>query len=290
MSDFHDEYKQLVDEVRVLVKKHARGNPPRLSLSQDTVDILSALNPSDEVSEPATAAGGTLPPASEATPQAVQKPESNSPDENQQEQAVEAKPISADMNTLTSLEDIAQLILSCTKCALHETRTKAVPGEGASNARLVFVGEAPGASEDAQGRPFVGRSGNLLTDMIEKGMQIPRAEVFICNVVKCRPPENRVPSPDEVRICEPYLLRQLDLLQPQVICALGAVAAQTLLKTNDPIFKLRGVWHNYHNIPLRVTYHPAYLLRNPPDKKKAWEDLQEIMKLMKDNENAHPDA
>ena len=178
------------------------------------------------------------------------------------------------------LQTVAAEVAVCTKCALSETRNNTVPGEGNMNAELVFVGEAPGANEDRTGHPFVGRAGNLLTDIIVKGMKMEREDVFICNVLKCRPPENRTPNPEEVFQCEPYLLRQLDAIQPKVICALGATAAQTLLKTNEPIKKLRGVWHNYHGIPFRVTYHPAYLLRNPPDKKKTWEDIQEILRVL----------
>jgi len=155
-----------------------------------------------------------------------------------------------------------------------------VAGEGNPEAALVFVGEAPGASEDRQGRPFVGRAGQLLTDIISNGMKMHRDDVFICNVLKCRPPENRNPNPEEIMHCEPYLLRQLDLIRPRVICALGAVAAHTLLKTDTAIGRLRGQWHAYHGIPLRVTYHPAYLLRNPADKVKAWEDIKEIMRFL----------
>ena len=178
------------------------------------------------------------------------------------------------------LQSVAEEVAVCTRCALSESRDHTVPGEGNMNADLVFVGEAPGASEDRTGRPFVGRAGGLLTDIIVKGMKMDREDVFICNILKCRPPGNRTPNPEEVSQCEPYLLRQLKALQPKVICALGATAAQTLLKTNDPIKKLRGIWHNYHGIPFRVTYHPAYLLRNPADKKKTWEDIQEIMRVL----------
>lgn len=179
------------------------------------------------------------------------------------------------------LDLINDEVKACTKCPLHKTRTQTVFGSGNPKAQLVFVGEAPGAEEDRQGLPFVGRAGQLLTDIIVKGMKMKREDVYICNVLKCRPPNNREPNPMEVFHCEPYLLRQLEIIKPKVICALGRVAAQTLLKTTDSIEKLRGKWHNYHGIPLRVTYHPAYLLRNPADKKKAWLDIQEIIKLLK---------
>lgn len=179
-----------------------------------------------------------------------------------------------------TLAGIADEVSACRLCPLHQTRKNTVPGEGDSRAALVFVGEAPGASEDAQGRPFVGRAGQLLTDIISKGMKMRREDVYICNVLKCRPPENRTPNPEEVMHCEPYLLRQLALIRPKVICALGSVAAQTLLKTNSPIFRLRGHWHDYHGIAFRVTYHPAYLLRNPSDKAKTWEDVKEILRYL----------
>lgn len=177
---------------------------------------------------------------------------------------------------LPSLEaDVSQ----CTKCPLAETRTQTVFGVGNPRAKLVFVGEAPGHDEDIQGEPFVGRAGQLLTDIIEKGMKLKRSDVYICNVLKCRPPNNRDPLPAEVEQCEPYLIRQLELIRPKVICALGTHAAQTLLKTNETIGRLRGKWHFYHGIPLRATYHPAYLLRSPGEKKKTWIDVKEIMKV-----------
>jgi DNA polymerase len=144
----------------------------------------------------------------------------------------------------------------------------------------VFVGEAPGENEDKQGIPFCGRSGDLLTDIIVKGMKMRREDVYICNVIKCRPPNNRDPLSAEKDACEPYLIRQLELVQPKVICALGGHAAKTLLKTDESTGRLRGKWHFYHGIPLRVTYHPAYLLRSPGEKKKTWEDIQEVMKVM----------
>ncbi|MCA1901294.1 MAG: uracil-DNA glycosylase [Candidatus Hydrogenedens sp.] len=173
-------------------------------------------------------------------------------------------------------------VKKCVKCPLHTERTQTVFGTGNPQAKLVFVGEAPGAEEDRQGLPFVGRAGQLLTDIIVKGMKMRREDVYICNVLKCRPPENRDPNPMEVFHCEPYLLEQLRLIKPKVICALGRIAAQTLLKTDAPTNELRGKWHNYHGIPLRVTYHPAYLLRNPKDKVKTWTDIQEIIKLLND--------
>ena len=182
----------------------------------------------------------------------------------------------------TLLEAIAQEIAQCAQCSLSETRQNTVPGHGNPSADLVFVGEAPGAEEDRTGLPFVGRAGDLLTDIIVKGMKMRREDVFICNVLKCRPPGNRDPNPLEVSMCEPFLIRQLEALQPKVIVALGRHAAQTLLRTTESTGRLRGRWHNYHGIPFRVTYHPAYLLRSPGEKKKTWEDIQEVMKVLSD--------
>jgi uracil-DNA glycosylase family 4 len=156
-------------------------------------------------------------------------------------------------------------------------RKNLVFGEGNSQADLVFVGEAPGEQEDRQGRPFVGRAGQLLTRIIE-AMGLTRNDVYICNILKCRPPGNRNPGADEIRACEPFLVKQLEVIQPKIICALGTFAARTLLKTDVPISVMRGKFHSYHGIKLMPTYHPAYLLRNPGAKKQVWEDVQRIMK------------
>ena len=164
----------------------------------------------------------------------------------------------------------------CTRCKLHKARNKIVFGDGNPNAELVFVGEGPGADEDAQGLPFVGRAGTLLTQMIE-AMGLQRKEVYICNVVKCRPPENRTPEPDEVLTCSPFLLRQIDVIKPKVIVCLGAVAAKTLLETTRGISHFRGEWQDWRGHKLMATYHPAYLLRNPPAKADVWKDLQKVM-------------
>jgi uracil-DNA glycosylase len=164
----------------------------------------------------------------------------------------------------------------CTRCKLHKGRKNIVFGDGNPKAELVFVGEGPGADEDAQGLPFVGRAGKLLTQMIE-AMGIARRDVYICNVVKCRPPENRTPERDEVATCSPYLLRQIDVLQPKAIVCLGSVAAQTLLETNRGISQFRGQWLEWRGRKLLATYHPAYLLRNPSAKGEVWKDLQKVM-------------
>jgi DNA polymerase len=178
-----------------------------------------------------------------------------------------------------SLPEILADIGDCTRCKLHRGRTKLVFGDGNPNAQLVFVGEGPGRDEDAQGLPFVGRAGKLLTQMIE-AMGLQREDVYICNVVKCRPPENRTPEKDEVQICSPFLLRQLDAIAPKVIVCLGSVAAQTLLETNRGISHFRGEWLDFRGRKLMATYHPAYLLRNPSAKGEVWKDLQKVMAVL----------
>jgi uracil-DNA glycosylase family 4 len=175
-----------------------------------------------------------------------------------------------------TLLKIREDIGDCTRCKLHKGRNKIVFGDGNPKARLVFVGEAPGADEDKQGLPFVGRAGKLLTQMIE-AMGLQRQDVYICNVVKCRPPENRKPEDDEVSTCSPYLLRQLDTIEPKVLVCLGAVAAQTLLETTRGISQFRGEWTDWRGHKLMATYHPAYLLRNPAAKADVWKDLQKVM-------------
>lgn len=167
----------------------------------------------------------------------------------------------------------------CTRCKLHRTRNKIVFGDGNPTAELVFVGEGPGADEDAQGLPFVGRAGKLLTQMIE-AMGLQRRDVYICNVVKCRPPGNRQPEKDEVDACSPFLHRQLDVIQPKAIVCLGATAAQTLLQTTRSISGFRGQWQDYRGFRLLATYHPAYLLRNPAAKGDVWKDLQKVMGVL----------
>jgi len=179
----------------------------------------------------------------------------------------------------SSLEEVRDDLGDCQRCKLCQDRTHIVFGAGNPRARLVFVGEGPGFEEDRQGLPFVGRAGQLLTKMIE-AIQMRREEVYICNVVKCRPPENRTPHEDEIAACSPFLLRQLAVLQPEVICCLGLTAAQTLLQVRTPIGRLRGKIHSFRGARLLATYHPAYLLRNPPAKRQVWEDLKRIRSLL----------
>jgi uracil-DNA glycosylase len=191
----------------------------------------------------------------------------------------EAELIPNAIEKLDSLDDLAKKVAKCTRCPLYETATKPVPGEGDPKAQLVCVGEAPGAKEDETGRPFVGQAGQLLTKILA-AIDLTREQVFICNVLKHRPPGNRNPRPEEVEACSPYLIRQLELIKPKVIVAFGTFAAQTLLNSKTPIGQLRGLVHKYHGIPLVVTYHPAALLRNPAWKRPTWEDVKLARRIL----------
>ena len=182
-----------------------------------------------------------------------------------------------DASAFSSLEEVYQSLEGCERCKLCKGRTNIVRGEGSTKPEIMFVGEAPGAKEDETGRPFIGRSGQLLTKMIE-AMGVKREDVFIANVVKCRPPENRAPKPDEVEQCRPFLEAQIKMLKPKMVVALGKTATANLLQTKEAIGELRGKIHSYQGTKLIVTFHPAYLLRNPPAEKDCWEDLQRAMK------------
>lgn len=248
-----DLFQEILHDTRVLVEKSARGRERKLSLSAEVVSLLEGM--------------------AQPSPTTTQEPHHF------------ASAISEDKEA--QLLALAKEVSECHKCVLSGTRSQTVFGVGNPNADLVFVGEAPGLNEDKQGIPFVGDAGKLLTTMIEKGMKIPRDSVYICNVIKCRPPENRDPNPDEVQSCEPYLLKQLEIIQPKVICTLGKYAAQTLLRSHESMGNMRGQWHDYNGIPLRATYHPSFLLRQAGNKEKekeyknkAWEDLKEIMHLL----------
>jgi uracil-DNA glycosylase family 4 len=189
-------------------------------------------------------------------------------------------PETAAVSPAESLDDIMQELGNCGRCSLGGSRKNLVFGVGNPQADLVFVGEAPGRDEDIQGIPFVGRAGELLTSMILR-MGFKREDVYICNVLKCRPPNNRDPLPSEIETCHPYLLRQLKSISPKVIVALGTFAAQTLLQTKEPISRLRGRFHDYHGIPLMPTFHPSFLLRNGPEMRwVVWEDMVQVLKLM----------
>lgn len=189
-------------------------------------------------------------------------------------------PIASKATPTRTLQEVRDEIGDCRRCKLCSTRKNIVFGTGSPHAALMFVGEAPGADEDAQGQPFVGRAGQLLTKMIE-AMGLSRETVYIANIIKCRPPENRNPQPDEIAACSPFLLKQIEAIRPKVICALGTFSAQTLLETQQKISALRGKFHDYHGVKLLPTFHPAYLLRNPNEKKTVWEDLKKIMEELK---------
>jgi DNA polymerase len=182
-------------------------------------------------------------------------------------------------NSEESLEQIRRDLENCVLCRLHKERSRIVFGTGNPKAELMFVGEAPGRDEDLQGEPFVGKAGQLLTRIIE-AMGYRRNDVYITNVVKCRPPDNRNPEENEVALCIPYLFRQIRAIKPKVICALGSVAAHALLKTKAPISEMRGRFYDFQGIPLMPTYHPAFLLRNPHKKREVWEDIKKIMSLL----------
>jgi|SRR5579859_246718 len=201
----------------------------------------------------------------------------DAPSGREQSAAKPALPVIEDKPA--ALKVIRDDIGDCTRCRLHQGRTKLVFGVGNVNAELMFVGEGPGADEDAQGEPFVGRAGQLLNNMIG-AMGLKREDVYIANVVKCRPPGNRTPEKDECDTCSPFLMRQIDVIKPKVIVALGAVAAKNLLALNDSMANLRGRWYDFRVSKLLVTYHPAYLLRDPRQKKEAWKDLQMAMKYL----------
>lgn len=180
--------------------------------------------------------------------------------------------------TLRQLQQEAQ---RCRRCPLHQTRTHLVFGEGDPHARLVFVGEAPGRDEDATGRPFIGAAGQLLTKIIE-AIGLKRQEVYICNILKDRPPGNRTPLPEEVEACRPFVFAQLETIRPQLICTLGAVATKALLETRAPLMQMRGQRHEWRGIPVIPTLHPAYLLRNPPAKRLVWNDMKKVRDLLKE--------
>lgn len=182
-------------------------------------------------------------------------------------------------SSVRTLDDVRRELGDCKRCPLHLTRRNLVFGEGNPSAGLVFIGEAPGEEEDLQGRPFVGRAGQLLTRIIE-AMGFQRRDVYICNILKCRPPGNRNPKQEEMETCEPFLIGQVEAIGPKVICALGSFAARRILQTDVPITVLRGKFHEFRGVRVMPTYHPAYLLRNPEAKKQVWEDVQRIMKVL----------
>ena len=178
-----------------------------------------------------------------------------------------------------SLEELEHFLSNCDRCKLSKARKTIVFGEGSPHAKLVFVGEAPGVEEDIAGKPFVGAAGKLLTDVV-KAMGLTRDEVYICNVIKCHPPHNRDPQPDEIEMCFPFLQNQISLIKPEVICTIGRIPAQSLIDSDFKITRGRGQWHSFMDIPVMPTYHPAYLLRYPQAKRQVWDDVQKIMKKL----------
>ena len=180
---------------------------------------------------------------------------------------------------IITLADVRKELGDCKRCKLHRGRKTIVFGEGNEKATLMFIGEGPGYDEDVQGRPFVGKAGQLLTKIIQS-INLPREEVYIANIIKCRPPQNRNPEPDEIQSCSPFLMKQIQVIQPKIICALGAFSAQTLLKTDVKITALRGKFYDLEGIKVIPTYHPAFLLRNPDKKREVWEDMKKIVELL----------
>jgi len=229
------------------------------------------------------AAVATGEPLSTSARSAVQEPMQATAGRRDSPAVAKAAPAASDLfvsggvRQAATLEALRAEIGDCQRCKLCKGRTNLVFGVGNPKAELMFVGEGPGRDEDVQGEPFVGRAGQLLTEIITKGMKLQRADVYIANVVKCRPPENRNPEPDEIAACEPFLVRQIEIIQPRVVVALGKFAAQTLLRDTTPISRLRGRWFDYHGIKLMPTLHPAYLLRNPNDKRLVWADIKLVM-------------
>lgn len=267
-SSSHDELHQLTHDVRVYLEALQTWG---------VRDVLAAHTPrppeTPQSTEPAmpspTIASVFQPPPTSSLPRSAPQQET-------------LLPPTGSVNHLSqlSLTQLAAVAKECTQCRLHQSRTHVVFGVGNPQAELMFVGEAPGRDEDLQGEPFVGRAGQLLTRIIE-AIGLKRSDVYIANVLKCRPPNNRNPEEDEIGHCEPYLLRQIDLIKPHLIVALGTFAAQTLLKTKQPISHLRGRFHIYHHVRLMPTFHPAFLLRNPERKRDVWEDMQAVQRELR---------
>ena len=208
---------------------------------------------------------------------AIRKTDSNKPQKENTTSPPATRNKQDDIELLSLLKENA---LKCTLCELHRKRTTVVFGDGNPNADLMFVGEAPGYYEDIKGLPFVGKAGELLTKILS-AIDLKREDVYIANILKCRPPENRNPKPNEIALCYPYLEKQIDLIKPKIICALGTFAIQSLLNTTESIGRLRGRFHDYQGTKLIATYHPAYLLRNPQEKRKTWEDVQKVRDYLK---------
>ena len=264
MSDPREELRALTRETRVMLERERDRGRVRFVFPDQPMQPPGAVHAAPAV--PGTAL--TLPgfePVAPANPTFAPPP---------------SPTLAAREDLPDDLGTLARLVSECRKCGLCETRTNTVFADGSPKAKLVFIGEAPGRDEDLKGLPFVGRAGQLLDKMIT-AIDLKRDEVYICNILKCRPPENRTPAPNEVEQCLPYLEQQLALVKPSLICALGLSAAQALLKTKSSMASLRGRTFEYRGIPLIPTYHPAALLRNPALKREAWEDMQRVRDTLK---------
>jgi uracil-DNA glycosylase family 4 len=259
----------LVDEVRAYVEYQQStgidGFPRRAASDASISPTPSAPRDATVRDPPAPSIPPIAPPLSPQPPSKVAAPAGD-------------LFVASGVRQAPTLEALRAEIGDCQRCKLCRGRTNIVFGVGNPHASLMFVGEGPGRDEDLKAEPFVGRAGQLLTEIITQGMKLRREDVYIANVIKCRPPENRNPEPDEIAACQPFLLRQIELIQPTVIVALGAFAAQTLLATHTPISRLRGHWFEYQGIKLMPTLHPAYLLRNPNDKRLVWEDIKMVLR------------
>jgi uracil-DNA glycosylase family 4 len=263
----------LHSDVKLLLPELVRDLQAHLIwLTETDASDLPRRAASASKATPARAMPAATTPAARAAPPVTQPTAVASPGP--------AAPSGASSSALApTLQLIREEIGDCKRCRLHEGRTHIVFGVGNPKAEVCFVGEGPGADEDAQGEPFVGRAGQLLNKMIE-AMGFQRQDVYICNVVKCRPPNNRAPEPDEMETCSPFLRAQLRAIQPKAIVVLGKTAVQALLNDRSPISRLRGRWREYEGIPLMPTFHPAYLLRSPGEKSKVWEDLKAVVKRL----------
>lgn len=273
-----DSLAAILDDLAATLDVELQEGRTAVELAPDAAAFLSARAAGDAVRTAASPAGTSA--AAEARSPADAAPAPPA--------AAAARPPADPQPTgLRTLEEIAARIADCRRCGLHATRTRTVPGVGRLNPDVLFVGEAPGADEDARGLPFVGRAGQLLTRMIE-AMGYRREDVFIANILKCRPPGNRTPLPEEMALCLPYLRAQIALIRPKTIVALGSVAAQGLLQTTAKISQLRTCWHAFDGIPLKPTFHPSYLLRNPAAKREAWVDLQAVLQHLGRKPPARP--
>jgi len=287
--DVDDERRALIRAVRQRLEALRRAGVDRIPMPASTVIPAPVARPPAlaPLARPAALAPTPRPvppavaPVAPPIPARVERPTTPPPVAASLFEEPELEAVVPEGERSSALAELARQVAGCVRCPrLAETRTQTVFGEGSPAARLMFVGEAPGADEDRTGRPFVGRAGALLTDMITKGMGLAREDVYIANVLKSRPPENRQPLPEEVANCLPYLERQIAILRPRFLCLLGKTAASALLETALPLGRLRGKWHRYRGLPTIVTYHPSALLRNPAWKKDTWEDLQVLMQAM----------